>query len=399
MSPAGPTEPLTVVLLTTDNRWVHRDYLNPVPHFGPAPAALIEGFTNLPGIRVHIVSSTNRLMTSPEKLADNIWFHSQYVSRMGWMRTGFMGCIRATRKTLRRIHPDIVHGQGTESDCAMSAVFSHFPNLLTVHGNMRRIAKVESHPYNWLAGRLERFVLPRSLGVVCLTTHTERQVGTLAKRTWIVPNAVDPSFFEIDSQPDPGIQLILCVATISALKNQIGLIRSLDGLGDKRKLEIIFLGGGEPSSPYCLEFRRMVESRPWCRYEGYADREQLKRYLRTATLFVLPSLEENCPMVILEAMAAGVPVLAARVGGVPDLFEEGKTGFFCDPLQENSMRAAVQTALSDSAVLRQIATRAKQEARERFHPKVIARKHLHIYRQVLERLEKDCSEQRGFVKQ
>src|SRR5207245_545470 len=105
------------------------------------------------------------------------------------------------RRNLKQIQPDIVHGQGTESDCAISAVFSGYPNVLTIHGNMRRIAEVERHPYTWLAGRLEAFTVPRSLGTVCLTTHTERQVRSLAKRTWVVPNAVDSSFFEISAQP------------------------------------------------------------------------------------------------------------------------------------------------------------------------------------------------------
>jgi glycosyltransferase involved in cell wall biosynthesis len=299
------------------------------------------------------------------------------------MRTAFLGCVRATRRTLREIRPDIVHGQGTESDCAMSAVFSGFPNVLTLHGNMRRIAEVEKHPYNWIAARLERLALPRSLGTICLTRHTERQVLSLAKRTWIVPNAVDPSFFEITAQPDPPRNRVLCVATICALKNQIRLIRSLDNLGKKCSFELIFLGGGEEVSPYCREFRRLVEARPWCRYEGFADRETLKRHLRTATLLVLPSLEENCPMVILEAMAAGVPVLAASVGGVPDLLEEGITGFFCDPQDEASISTGVEGALSNSARLKEIAKQAKRQSWERFHPVVIAKKHLDIYQEVL----------------
>src|SRR6516225_6536202 len=109
----GPSAPLTVALLTTDNRWFFKEYASPVPRFGPAPAALIEGFANLPGVTLHIVSSTKRVMKSPEKLADNIWFHSQYVPRIGWMRSAFLGCVRATRRTLRQIRPDIVHGQGT----------------------------------------------------------------------------------------------------------------------------------------------------------------------------------------------------------------------------------------------------------------------------------------------
>ncbi len=50
-------------------------------------------------------------------------------------------------------------------------------------------------PINWLAARLEDFVLPRTDGVVCITNYTRRAVTDLARKTWIVPNAVDAEFF------------------------------------------------------------------------------------------------------------------------------------------------------------------------------------------------------------
>jgi glycosyltransferase involved in cell wall biosynthesis len=88
-------------------------------------------------------------------------------------------------------------------------------------------------------------------------------------------------------------------------------------------------------------------------------------------------------MVVLEAMAAGVPVAAARVGGVPDLVEEGRSGFLFDPLDPNSMRAAVEKVLADSATALGIAAQARRIAQERFHPRIIARRHLDIYNEVL----------------
>jgi glycosyltransferase involved in cell wall biosynthesis len=88
-------------------------------------------------------------------------------------------------------------------------------------------------------------------------------------------------------------------------------------------------------------------------------------------------------MVVLEAMAAGVPVVAANVGGVPDLVQDGETGFYCDPLDGASMRQAIERALANQELARDMAQRAKQKAKERFHPKVVAEGHLAIYRQVL----------------
>ena len=88
-------------------------------------------------------------------------------------------------------------------------------------------------------------------------------------------------------------------------------------------------------------------------------------------------------MAVLEAMAAGLPVIAANVGGVPDLLEEGVTGFLCDPNDGATVRSGVGRILNDPGVAAKLATTAKQRAMERFHPRAIASRHLEIYREVL----------------
>ena len=378
---------MRIALLTTDNREDYKDYGASLPYFGTAPEALLQGFALLPAVEVHVVSCAQQPVAAPEKLAANIFFHSLVVPKLGWMRTAYQGCIRAVRQKLMAIQPDIVHGQGTERDCAISAVFSGYPNVLTVHGNMRciaRVTKARMFSYWWLAARLEEFTLPRSRGVFCLTRHTQAAVSSLAKQTWVVPNAVDADFFEIDPQPRPGVPpQILCVGNVCPLKNQNALIRALDALAEKMAFQLVFLGRAQQGEACADEFFSLVRARPWCAWGGFADREKLRGWYRKAALLVLPSLEDNCPMAVLEAMAAGVPVVAARVGGVPDLIEDGKTGFFCEPLDGASMRRAVEKVLAAPSAALNLARQAKSCARERFHPAVIARRHIEIYRDVL----------------
>jgi len=380
---------LKIAIITTDVREYKRDYTSPTAAFGTAPTGLLEGLVRVREAEVHVLSCARQPMKSQEKLADNIWFHSLHVPRLGWMRTFYQGCIRATRRKLAEIRPDIVHCLGTESDCALDAVFSGFPNVITIHGNMRLIAQLggaKPFTFMWLAAGLERLTLPRSDGVICITHYTQDAVANLAQRTWIVPNAVESSFFEIDSKPPAGeIPRILCVGDICARKNQNAFILALDGLSKRRKFEVVFLGAGRPENPYVIEFQRLLQSRPWCSQHGFVDRGQLRTHLRQAALLALPSLEDNCPMVVLEAMAAGLPVVAANVGGVPDLIEENQTGLFCDPLSSSSISAAVERALSDASGAAEMARRAKVEARARFHPDAIARRHMEIYREVASR--------------
>src|SRR5262245_8986131 len=114
---------MKIALLCTDTRENYREYSKPQPYFGTAPAALLQGMALLPGAEVHVVCCVQKPLKSPEKLSDNIWYHSLLVPKVGWLRTGYQGCIRAVRRKLRDLRPDVVHGQGTERDCAISAAF------------------------------------------------------------------------------------------------------------------------------------------------------------------------------------------------------------------------------------------------------------------------------------
>ena len=379
--------PLSVAILTADKREPDKDYSNPTPAFGTAPEALLQGLAALLEVQVHVVCCLQQPAPAPEKLAANIWYHGLHVPKTGWLRTLYQGCIRAFRRKLREIKPDIVHGQGTERDNALGAVFSGYPNVLTIHGNMRLVARLErARPlsFNWLAARLETFTVPRSAGVVCITKYTRDAVAGLARRTWVVPNAVDERFFEVEPAATISDEpVILCVGQVCLRKNQNAFIRALDPLAAVRKFKLIFLGATGRSDHYAGEFCQLIGKRPWCAHVGFASRDKLKEYLRDASLLVLPSLEDNCPMAVLEAMAAGVPVLAAKVGGVPDLVAEAKTGVFCNPLDAESMRSGVERLLARPEWARGLAAEAKQQARERFHPRAIANRHLVIYQEVL----------------
>lgn len=386
--PAGNRDGrLRIAFLTTDNRQAHRAYHLEQPYFGTAPEALLQGFAQLKDeVEVHVIGCTQRPMKSPAQLAGNIAFHSLHVPRLGWMRTGYQGCVRAVGRLLREVQPDLVHGQGTERECTVSAVFSGFPSVSTLHGNMRLIARVyRSRPFSfyWLAARLEAFTLPRADGVVCITDYTRRAVTALNPRTVVLPNAVDERFFRVLPVQRTHRKVVLCVGNICYRKNQVALIDALAGEPSRSGLILRFLGQNEASS-YGGEFLDRVNRHDWCEFPGFVDRDGLARELSEASLLVLPSHEDNCPMVVLEAMAAGVPVAASRVGGVPELIQEGVTGTLMDPSDPESIRTAVLSPLSRGDDALAMARAAKMEARKRFSPEVIARAHLDFYRSVLE---------------
>jgi len=176
--------------------------------------------------------------------------------------------------------------------------------------------------------------------------------------------------------------MVLVVANVDARKNQIGLIRSLDDLAKQYSFELKFFGKcGE--DPYGQEFRRLVQARSWCVWRGMLDRDRLRLEFAKATAVVLPTWEDNCPMVVLEAQAAGVPVIASNVGGVPDLIQDGVTGILTDPAQPETMPRALKRLLENPQLSKRLAQEGRKQALARFHPRVIAAKHLDIYRELI----------------
>lgn len=381
---------MKIAFLTTDNREQFSDYENPQPHFGTAPAALLEGFSHYPNeVEVHVISCSRRKMVSPKKLAANIWFHQPLVPHIGWGRTLFIGCGLAVRKVIKEIRTDVTHAQGTERDCGVSMMLApKGPRLLTIHGHMARIAEIlNSKPlsYYWMVKHLEALSIKRADGVVAITRYTQDRLNDKAQRTWVVPNAVEPSFFDVHS---PGIgNVVLCVASLSPWKRQVELIRAVDLIPEERRPRLVLLGVGAEAE-YGREVLELIKQRPWCEHPGAVGREELKNWLRKAGLLILPSTEDNCPMVILEAMAAGVPVAASNIGGIPDLIEDGVNGRLFDPQDVNSISDALVQWLDDPGKSAEMARTAKTMAHDRFHPKAIAEKHLRIYQEVLSKRDK-----------
>lgn len=381
---------MRIVQLTNDNREIQRKYCLNDPVFGPAPEALLEGFKKLgSAVEVHVVSCLQQVpKRSPEKLADNIFFHPLHVPKIGWLRTGYQGCIRATRRKIREIQPDVVHGQGTERDCAMCAVFSGFPNVLTIHGNMRLVAdflRAKPLTYYWFASRLERLCLRKTGGVVAISNYTQSNVAPYTRRTWLVPNAVHPSFFNLPRRPDSPPR-ILCAANIGSRKNQIGLIKALDSLAATRTLKLVFAGGGSEADVYYREFQQLVGERPWCEYVGALDKRALQNEMSQATVGILPSFEDNCPMVILEAAAAGLPFAASRVGGIPDLIKHNVSGLLFDPSSSDEISGAIARLVSEKSSRLDFAEAALVYCKKRFAADSVAREHLGIYSTVLKRI-------------
>ena len=107
---------------------------------------------------------------------------------------------------------------------------------------------------------------------------------------------------------------------------------------------------------------------------GRADAMRVRRLLQGAAALVVPSIYEGMPLVVLEAMEASVPVVASRVSGIPEVVEDGRTGWLVPPEEPASLAAALAAALDDAAAAARRGAAGRRLLAERFRPVHAARR-------------------------
>jgi glycosyltransferase involved in cell wall biosynthesis len=107
-------------------------------------------------------------------------------------------------------------------------------------------------------------------------------------------------------------------------------------------------------------------------------------YYSLADVFALPSHSEGSPNALLEAMAAGVPIVACKVGGVPETVEDGSSALLVPPAKPAAMASALHRILEDPVLAKRLAAKAAERLVGRFSPESRYQALLEIYRAVRE---------------
>lgn len=246
--------------------------------------------------------------------------------------------------------------------------------ISTVHNSLK---DYEVRPLKrWLYMYLLRLTLPLVHRIICVSDSNRRDLieecSAVAAKTQTVYNGVDPSAFS--SQPDRqtvrkelGTTQGPVLVTIGRLADQKGhryLLQALPRLLETwPQLCCLFVGEGElRDALHHMAIDLGVEQA--CRFVGV--RADIADILAAADLFVLPSLSEGFPFVLLEALAMGCPIVASRVNGIPELIEEGKTGFLVPAREPQALALAIQKLLNDPAAASRMGAAGRTVVREQF---------------------------------
>ncbi len=175
------------------------------------------------------------------------------------------------------------------------------------------------------------------------------------KRLVLVPNGIDARYWTPAGTPSPN--RIVAVGRLCEVKGFDILIEALSGLAEA---QLTILGEGPARAALeALATRLGVADR--LRMPGHLDRQALRDTLRRAAVFAMPSRSEGLPLALLEAMACGLPAVAARVGGVPSVVTP-ESGVLVAPDDPVALRAALAEALAGTGPASREGARRRAEA-------------------------------------
>ncbi len=165
--------------------------------------------------------------------------------------------------------------------------------------------------------------------------------------------------------------LVVCSCRANAVKGVDYLLRAFDTLhgqipGGANHPVLIYIGDG-PQRDELENIRNALSSRESIIFLGYqANASQL---LMEADICIVPSVWHDAfPLSVLEPMAAGKPVIATAVGGIPEMIEDGVTGLLVPPADDLALSSAIGRLLSDRGLAERIGAAARQRVAERFTP-------------------------------
>lgn len=199
-----------------------------------------------------------------------------------------------------------------------------------------------------------------------------------------IPYGVDSEvFYPVDKMAartalglTPGVAVVGFVADslVDRRKGMAVLQAAMERLAPTRALALVTVGNGQPAAPAGAELARLGPVR---------EDRLLRLFYSACDVFVCPSLQDNLPNTVLEAMACGTAVVGSATGGIPDMVAEGETGWLTAPGDAAALAGALDAALADAGRLAEAGRRARARVLAEFTLQRQAERHLALYRRLL----------------
>jgi glycosyltransferase involved in cell wall biosynthesis len=286
-------------------------------------------------------------------------------------------------RLFRRLRPDVVHLNSSKAGILgrTAAFLGRVPvRVFTAHG-WAFTTKVDLATRLYLSS--DRMAKSFATMIVCVS-EADRLAGIAARtcqaaRTVVIPNAV-----ELGAEPErrprgAGPLRIISVGRLAEPKDFSTLVQAL-ALLEPGAARLQILGNGPLREGLEAEVAELGLTGS---VELLGEVPDVRPYLAESDVFVLSSLSEGMPLSALEAMAAGLPVVASAVGGLNEIVVEGETGLLVAPARADELAAALARVDADEELRQRLGRAGRERAEARYSLSRWSADHLELYRRLL----------------
>ena len=359
----------------------------PKQHPATWQRVLWEEFRSRTDLNLHIFSLRKEYPRSFSFTRDNTTFHC--LKTPGGLRAPslYWTDTLLLRRELRRLTPDLCHAWGSEFGSAIVASRLPYPYLVTVQGIMEWLKTV--FPLNrqqQISAALEKSALRRAR---VATAESSFAINFLHQRypklkLLQVEHAPNPVFLQVRRKPQTEPLRFVCVSRFVYDKGPDVLLDALQNLGCPR-FELIWIGSVDAAIREQLKSRIRPELWDCIQFRQDLTPPEIADEFARATMLLYPTRADNSPNAVKEAAVAGVPVVASRVGGIPDYISEGRNGLLFEVGDAKACQEAIQRALNHPTISRGLVEPGKlKEVREYLSPEHMADSFRAAYDSVLE---------------
>jgi len=323
---------------------------------------------------VHVITSLDKGLTK-DSMEEGFYAH-----RIGFPKVRFLGITIFWLKALfvlKKINPDVVHVQniGMGIPGFLAKKFLRKPYVVWGQGS-------EVY-FPWLFKKpISKLALKNANAVIALTEDMKEEMQRTCNRDiLVIPNGVDLERFENLSRDMMRCQLraraderlVIFVGRFRLEKGVRYLIEAMETIKQERQSVKLILVGEGPEEAALKLLVGQLDLADCIDFLGQISNEEVPRYMAAADVFALPSLSEGFPIVILEAMASGLPIVATNITGLPEVVHNGENGFLVESKNSIELAEKVLLLLQDNELRGRIAQNNKQRAKDYTWEKVIDR--------------------------
>ena len=262
---------------------------------------------------------------------------------------------------------------------------AHVPVILHVHSGGLFPSASRRSRLERLQSRIFRWTLEASDAVVALTPSRQLRLQQEARISYscVIPNAPDLDVLPA-RRPSARTPVVLFLGHLYREKGVYDLLEAFSMLrASHPDLRLVLAGEGREAEPLRSQAERLglgeVVDLP-----GWVGPDQKATLLSEAACLALPSHTEGLPLVLLEAMHAGVPIVATSVGGVPEVVEDGVEALLVPPHDVAALSQALTCVVGDAALAARLSQGARRRAMAEYTPEALAARIGDVYREVLD---------------